>query len=109
MPQKFGLYEDLTVIENMKLYADLKNEPYSFDKMLEFTGLTPFQDRLAGALSGGMKQKLGLACALLGNPDFLVLDEPSVGVDPISRRDLMKMVRDMINPQYNSAMVNCLS
>lgn len=98
MPQKFGLYEDLTVIENMKLYADLKNEPYSFDKMLEFTGLTPFQDRLAGALSGGMKQKLGLACALLGNPDFLVLDEPSVGVDPISRRDLMKMVRDMINP-----------
>ena len=99
MPQKFGLYEDLTVIENLKLYADLKNVPHDFDKMLEFTTLAPFQDRLAGALSGGMKQKLGLACTLLGNPEFLLLDEPSVGVDPISRRDLMKMVREMINPE----------
>lgn len=99
MPQKFGLYEDLTVIENLKLYADLKNVPYDFDKLLEFTGLQSFQARLAGALSGGMKQKLGLACALLGTPDFLVLDEPSVGVDPISRRDLMKMVRDLITPE----------
>lgn len=99
MPQKFGLHEDLTVIENLKLYADLKNEPYDFEKMLEFTSLSPFQDRLAGALSGGMKQKLGLACALLGTPDFLLLDEPSVGVDPISRRDLMKMVRELINPE----------
>ena len=99
MPQKFGLYEDLTVIENLRLYADLKNVPHDFDKMLEFTTLTPFQDRLAGALSGGMKQKLGLACTLLGNPEFLLLDEPSVGVDPISRRDLIKMVREMINPE----------
>lgn len=99
MPQKFGLYEDLTVIENLKLYADLKNVPHNFDKMLEFTTLAPFQDRLAGALSGGMKQKLGLACTLLGNPEFLLLDEPSVGVDPISRRDLMKMVREMISPE----------
>lgn len=99
MPQKFGLYEDLTVIENLKLYADLKNQPYDFDKMLEFTSLKPFQDRLAGALSGGMKQKLGLACTLLGTPEFLLLDEPSVGVDPISRRDLMKMVREMITPE----------
>ena len=99
MPQKFGLYEDLTVIENLKLYADLKNVPHDFDKMLEFTTLAPFQDRLAGALSGGMKQKLGLACTLLGNPEFLLLDEPSVGVDPISRRDLMKMVREMITPE----------
>ena len=98
MPQKFGLYEDLTVIENLRLYADLKNVPHDFDKMLEFTTLAPFQDRLAGALSGGMKQKLGLACTLLGNPEFLLLDEPSVGVDPISRRDLMKMVREMITP-----------
>ncbi len=96
MPQKFGLYEDLTVLENLQLYADLKNVPQEFDKMLEFTKLAPFQDRLAGALSGGMKQKLGLACTLLGNPEFLLLDEPSVGVDPISRRDLMKMVREMI-------------
>lgn len=99
MPQKFGLYEDLTVIENLRLYADLKNQPYEFDKMLEFTSLTPFQGRLAGALSGGMKQKLGLACTLLGKPEFLLLDEPSVGVDPISRRDLMKMVRNMISPE----------
>jgi len=98
MPQKFGLYEDLTVIENLKLYADLKGVPYNFDRMLEFTALKPFQNRLAGALSGGMKQKLGLACTLLGNPEFLLLDEPSVGVDPISRRDLMKMVREMITP-----------
>ncbi len=99
MPQKFGLYEDLTVIENLKLYADLKNQPYDFEKMLKFTSLAPFQDRLAGALSGGMKQKLGLACTLLGTPEFLLLDEPSVGVDPISRRDLMKMVKDMITPE----------
>lgn len=99
MPQKFGLYEDLTVIENLKLYADLKSQPYDFEKMLEFTSLAPFQDRLAGALSGGMKQKLGLACTLLGTPEFLVLDEPSVGVDPISRRDLMKMVKEMISPE----------
>lgn len=99
MPQKFGLYEDLTVIENLRLYADLKNVPYDFDKLLEFTSLKPFQDRLAGALSGGMKQKLGLACTLLGSPEFLVLDEPSVGVDPISRRELMKMVKDMITPE----------
>ena len=99
MPQKFGLYEDLTVIENLTLYADLKNVPHEFEKMLEFTKLAPFQDRLAGALSGGMKQKLGLACTLLGNPEFLLLDEPSVGVDPISRKDLMQMVREMINPE----------
>ena len=99
MPQKFGLYEDLTVIENLNLYADLKQVPHDFEKMLEFTSLAPFKDRLAGALSGGMKQKLGLACTLLGNPEFLLLDEPSVGVDPISRRDLMKMVRNMISPE----------
>ena len=98
MPQKFGLYEDLTIRENFELYADLKNVPHDFDKMLEFTALTKFQDRLAGALSGGMKQKLGLAGTLLGNPEFLLLDEPSVGVDPISRRDLIVMVREMINP-----------
>ena len=99
MPQKFGLYEDLTVLENLKLYADLKGVAYDFDRMLKFTALAPFQDRLAGALSGGMKQKLGLACTLLGNPEFLLLDEPSVGVDPISRRDLIKMVREMITPE----------
>ena len=99
MPQKFGLYEDLTVIENLKLYADLRKQPYQFEKMLEFTRLYEFQDRLAGALSGGMKQKLGLACTLLGNPEILLLDEPSVGVDPVSRIDLMKMVKELITPK----------
>ncbi len=98
MPQKFGLYEDLTVIENLKLYAALKNVPRDFEKLLEFTNLKKFQSRLAGALSGGMKQKLGLACVLLGSPEFLLLDEPSVGVDPISRRDLMQLVKDLISP-----------
>ncbi len=93
MPQKFGLYEDLTVIENLNLYAELKGVAHDFKELLEFTNLENFQDRLAGDLSGGMKQKLGLACALMGNPEFLVLDEPSVGVDPISRRELMKLVR----------------
>lgn len=98
MPQKFGLYEDLTVMENLKLYADLKNVPHNFTKLLEFTTLLPFQDRLAGALSGGMKQKLGLACTLLGQPKLLLLDEPSVGVDPISRRELFTMIKAMITP-----------
>ncbi len=93
MPQKFGLYEDLSVIENLRLWADLRGVEHDFDRMLEFTKLEKFQDRLAGKLSGGMKQKLGLACTLLGNPELLVLDEPSVGVDPISRRELMKMVK----------------
>ncbi len=100
MPQKFGLYEDLTVIENLNLYADLKGisetekEP-TFEKLLTMTDLNRFRKRLAGALSGGMKQKLGLACTLLGQPELLLLDEPSVGVDPISRRELIKMVREL--------------
>lgn len=101
MPQKFGLYEDLTVIQNLNLYADLKGvapekRKEEFDKMLKFTSLEPFTDRLAGALSGGMKQKLGLACALLQKPSLLLLDEPSVGVDPISRRELWKMVHGLL-------------
>ena len=99
MPQKFGLYEDLSVQENLNLYADLKQIPISqrkekFDILLKFTSLERFTERLAGRLSGGMKQKLGLACALLGEPKLLVLDEPGVGVDPLSRRDLMTIVRD---------------
>lgn len=101
MPQKFGLYEDLTVQENLNLHADLKglegaDKESAFKSLLEFTGLSQFTSRLAGQLSGGMKQKLGLACALLGHPKFLLLDEPGVGVDPISRRELMKMVRGLI-------------
>lgn len=102
MPQKFGLYEDLTVLQNLNLYADLKGLPENtkqqeFDRMLKFTSLGPFLDRLAGALSGGMKQKLGLACALLKKPSLLLLDEPSVGVDPISRRELWKMVHELLD------------
>ncbi|WP_075883753.1 ATP-binding cassette domain-containing protein [Candidatus Protochlamydia sp. W-9] len=101
MPQKFGLYEDLTVDQNLALYADLKGlekeeRKEIFDKLLDFTGLKPFTKRLAGALSGGMKQKLGLACTLLRKPQLLLLDEPNVGVDPISRRELWRMVQDLI-------------
>lgn len=101
MPQKFGLYEDLTVIENLNLYAELhglghKEKEAAFTRMLNFTSLQPFVDRLAGNLSGGMKQKLGLACSLLGHPKVLLLDEPSVGVDPLSRRELWKMVQDLV-------------
>jgi ABC-2 type transport system ATP-binding protein len=102
MPQKFGLYEDLTVIQNLTLYADLRGvvgeeRREVFKKLLAFTKLEPFQDRLAKALSGGMKQKLGLACALIKKPTLLLLDEPSVGVDPISRRELWKMVYELLD------------
>ncbi len=101
MPQKFGLYEDLSVIENLELHADLRNlvgeeRTTTFNRLLAFTDLARFNTRLAGKLSGGMKQKLGLACALLGRPKLLLLDEPSVGVDPISRRELWKMVHELI-------------
>ncbi len=101
MPQKFGLYEDLSVIENLELHADLRNligdeRVATFKRLLDFTDLARFTTRLAGKLSGGMKQKLGLACALLGRPRLLLLDEPSVGVDPISRRELWKMVHELI-------------
>jgi ABC-2 type transport system ATP-binding protein len=101
MPQRFGLYEDLSVIENLTLYADLrgvvgKARAQTFKKLLDFTDLASFTKRLAGALSGGMKQKLGLACAMLRSPTLLLLDEPSVGVDPISRRELWRMVYTLI-------------
>ncbi|MDX7736319.1 MULTISPECIES: ATP-binding cassette domain-containing protein [Aeromonas] len=100
MPQQFGLYEDLSVLENLTLYADLRGvlEPErtpTFARLLAFTDLARFTARPAGKLSGGMKQKLGLACALLGTPDVLLLDEPGVGVDPISRRALWQMVREL--------------
>jgi ABC-2 type transport system ATP-binding protein len=97
MPQKFGLYEDLTVMENMALYADLRNtvgpeRGARFEELLAFTDLGRFRARLAGRLSGGMKQKLALACVLISTPRLLLLDEPSVGVDPVSRRELWRMV-----------------
>ncbi|MHA8114625.1 ATP-binding cassette domain-containing protein [Kosakonia cowanii] len=100
MPQKFGLYEDLTVMENLILYADLRSvtgekRQQMFTRLLEFTSLAPFTERLAGKLSGGMKQKLGLACTLIGDPQVLLLDEPGVGVDPISRRELWQMVHEL--------------
>lgn len=101
MPQKFGLYEDLTVLENLQLYADLRQvtgeeRTRSFQRLLQFTDLTPFVHRYAGKLSGGMKQKLGLACTLLGAPKILLLDEPGVGVDPISRRELWRIVQELV-------------
>ena len=100
MPQRFGLYEDLTVKENLTLYADLRSvvgdeRRRAFEQLLAFTDLARFADRPAGKLSGGMKQKLGLACALIQTPRLLLLDEPSVGVDPISRRELWRMVYEL--------------
>ena len=97
MPQRFGLYEDLTVQENLDLYADLQglaltSRAARYEELLHMTGLAPFGRRLAGRLSGGMKQKLGLACVLVGKPRLLLLDEPTVGVDPVSRRELWQIV-----------------
>ncbi|MCD6025736.1 MAG: transporter ATP-binding protein [Solimicrobium sp.] len=102
MPQKFGLYEELTVQENLNLYADLcdlvgEKRHTSFTQLLAFTNLAHFTDRPAGKLSGGMKQKLALACTLLGSPRVVLLDEPSVGVDPISRRELWKMMGELVH------------
>ena len=101
MPQRFGLYEDLTVMENIVFYADLYAVPAKqrtawIDRLLGFSNLTPFKDRLAGKLSGGMKQKLGLACALIHTPEILFLDEPTNGVDPVSRRDFWKILYDLL-------------
>ncbi|MEM9300869.1 MAG: ATP-binding cassette domain-containing protein [Pseudomonadota bacterium] len=100
MPQSSGLYEDLSVHENMVLYARLRGlhgaeRAATFERLLAFTRLGPFTGRLAGRLSGGMKQKLGLACALMARPRVLLLDEPSVGVDPMSRQDLWRMVNEL--------------
>jgi drug efflux transport system ATP-binding protein len=101
MSQRFGLYEDLTVMENIVFYADLYDVPQKarsmrIERLLGFSNLTPFQDRLAGKLSGGMKQKLGLACALIHTPEVLFLDEPTNGVDPVSRRDFWKILYDLL-------------
>jgi len=101
MSQRFGLYEDLTVLENVNFYADIycvsgSERSSKIDKLLGFSGLTPFKDRLAGKLSGGMKQKLGLACALIHTPRVLFLDEPTNGVDPVSRRDFWKILYDLL-------------
>ncbi len=101
MSQRFGLYADLTVIENLHFYADLyqvprAERPARLERLFRFSNLGPFQDRLAGQLSGGMKQKLALSCALVHQPEVLLLDEPTFGVDPISRRDLWLIVHEMV-------------
>jgi ABC-2 type transport system ATP-binding protein len=101
MSQRFGLYEDLTVMENINFYADLfevpkKERPPRIERLLGFSNLAPFKARLAGQLSGGMKQKLGLACALIHTPEVLLLDEPTNGVDPVSRRDFWKILYGLL-------------
>jgi ABC-2 type transport system ATP-binding protein len=101
MSQRFGLYEDLTVKENILFYADIyevaqKERQARIELLLGFSNLTPFVDRLAGKLSGGMKQKLGLACALIHTPEILFLDEPTNGVDPVSRRDFWRILYDLL-------------
>lgn len=101
MSQRFGLYPDLTVLENINFYADIYDIPRkgrgeTIDKLLAFSNLTPFGKRLAGNLSGGMKQKLGLACALVHTPQVLFLDEPTNGVDPVSRRDFWRILYQLL-------------
>lgn len=102
MSQRFGLYTDLTVEENIEFYADLYCVPAAerrerIERLFDFSRLGAFRARLAGALSGGMKQKLGLSCALIHEPKILLLDEPTFGVDPISRRDLWIIVHEMVS------------
>lgn len=111
MPQRFGLYEDLSVRENLDLYADLhgvtpaeRTERYR--RLLHMTDLTRFTERPAGKLSGGMKQKLGLACTLVRSPDLLLLDEPTVGVDPLSRRELWEIIQQLIDEERLGVIVS---
>lgn len=111
MPQRFGLYEDLSVQENLDLYADLHGVSKDvweqrFKRLLEITDLTQFTQRLAGQLSGGMKQKLGLACTLVRSPELLLLDEPSVGVDPLSRRDLWTIIEQLVEEENLSVIIS---
>jgi ABC-2 type transport system ATP-binding protein len=101
MSQRFGLYPDLTVSENIDFYADIYGVPgrgraERIERLLSFSHLTPFKQRLAGNLSGGMKQKLGLACALIHTPRVLFLDEPTNGVDPVSRRDFWRILYQLV-------------
>lgn len=111
MPQRFGLYEDLTVRENLDLYSDLQgvkkeNRPARYAGLMEMTGMAPFTDRLAGRLSGGMKQKLGLACTLIRPPRLLLLDEPTVGVDPVSRRELWNIVYRQVEDEAMTVLLS---
>jgi ABC-2 type transport system ATP-binding protein len=100
MPQRFGLYDDLTVEENIRFYAELFEVPTKTwreraARFLEASSMTPFRHRLAGQLSGGMKQKLGLTCALVHAPRVLLLDEPTTGVDPVSRREFWQILQGL--------------
>lgn len=111
MPQRFGLYEDLTVQENLDLYADLQGVPKTtradrYRELLQMAGLAQFTKRLAGQLSGGMKQKLGLACTLVRQPALLLLDEPTVGVDPLSRRELWAIVNRLVRNENTTVLLS---
>ncbi len=111
MPQRFGLYEDLSVQENLDLYADLQGVPQDQradrnTELMKMTRLGKFTDRLAGRLSGGMKQKLGLACTLIRSPELLLLDEPTVGVDPVSRRELWAIVSRLVEEEGMSVLLS---
>jgi len=101
MPQRFGLYDDLTVAENIAFYADIYRVPRAervarMPELLSFSNLAPFQSRMAGKLSGGMRQKLGLVCALIHTPRLLILDEPTFGVDPVSRREFWQILYELL-------------
>lgn len=111
MPQRFGLYEDLSVQENLDLYADLHGVPAQarrerYARLMEMTDLGHFTHRPAGKLSGGMKQKLGLACTLVRSPDLLLLDEPTAGVDPLSRRELWEILDTLVNKERLTVLVS---
>jgi ABC-2 type transport system ATP-binding protein len=111
MPQRFGLYEDLSVQENLDLYADLHGVTFDerrerYPRLMEMTALGRFTGRLAGRLSGGMKQKLGLACTLVRSPELLLLDEPTVGVDPLSRRELWEIILQLVNERGLTVLVS---
>ena len=112
MSQRFGLYEELKVIENINFYADVygvaaRDREKDIDRLLGFSGLLPFKERLAGKLSGGMKQKLGLACALIHTPKVLFLDEPTNGVDPVSRRDFWNILYDLLKEKVTIFCSTC--
>ena len=111
MPQRFGLYEDLTVQENLDLYADLHGVTADqrrsrYPRLMAMTALGPYTRRLAGRLSGGMKQKLGLACTLVRSPELLLLDEPTVGVDPMSRLELWQIILQLVHEEGQSVLLS---
>jgi len=112
MSQRFGLYEELTVMENINFYADIygvtkDKRKDAIERLLGFSGLLPFKERFAGKLSGGMKQKLGLACALIHTPKVLFLDEPTNGVDPVSRRDFWRILYDLLKEKVTIFCSTC--